>query len=191
MDRTKYEIDEDNRIKKNIERDFEDNNWFREIKDIAPTTRSQIDQLDRYFDTNNVKNRNISFYREIVDIGPMSSYQLNKRSVDLLIGCYAYDACEFDIKLDDSLKFQFDFVTCGFKYTMDDVSCLPIASTLFQPITIENKKNTALKISLLNAYLSLPFYEKLVMYVNEYQGKGRSFISRSGVLFQKMIYKKI
>jgi hypothetical protein len=194
--RTKYQIDEDNRIKNDLERDFNNKDWFVTIKDIAPKTRMQLNQLKNCnmgsIDLNDLRNRNISFHKQIVDIRPLDSHQLAKHP-DLLVGFYAYEACKFSMDLHSVgvESFDFDFAKSGFKYAMDDVSCFPIAAAHFQLVTIKNNMDTSLKILLLLAYLEPPHLRRKIMglegFIPEFQGHERSFIQREGMLLKTMI----
>jgi hypothetical protein len=189
--RTKYEIDEDNRMKSNIKYIFDDKNWFQVIKDIAPKTKSQLIQLHDYQLSPQIlldlENRNISFCKHVVEID--KSFELSKLA-DLLIGYYAYEACKFTTELNTitgpgvKIKSKFNFLECGFKYGLDNVSCLPIICCNCQSITIKNKSTKPLKIILLLVLLEDSFRKKILgfdenfnqLYEPEFQGKGRTFI---------------
>jgi hypothetical protein len=195
--RTKYDIDVDKRIKNNIECDFNDKNWFVTIMEIAPKTKSQLIELRNYYGVDSqakldFRDRYISFFKQVVDIGPMGAYYFNTRA-DIVIGYYAYEECEFTTVINTGIKFEFNFLGRGFKYGMDDVSCFPIVCAMPQMISINNKLNKPLKLILLWALLENSFRRKILgydenfnrLYDPEFQGKRRSFIGLINGIYVK------
>jgi hypothetical protein len=191
--KTKYEIDEDNRIKTNIDLDFNNKDWFRTIKNIAPKTRIELEKIQSSFDAKSyydIIDKHISFLKQEIVV---DNRKFLPRYGDVLIGFYAHESCKFDVTFDrlhSSVRFQYDFLTSGFKYFIDDVSCLPVAGLYLHDGIIVNILNTPLKIVLLWGFLEQDYRSQFTAHC-EFKSDKRSFYLNHGQIYEKNAYVDI